>query len=199
MNKVISALLVMSFLFFVPLLSVAQERTKASVAIVYINRAKSSFDDVLDDHIMKLLHKRVDGIYTVVSENKIKETLFKNDAIPSASSVIETAKNDKIDYFVYLQLQPFARKEKVAIFRYGKEMTATVILRIYNGSTGICLFDKTYNAKGTDDQAQVFLEDSIVAWMSIRSKNVGLAAVDEVLYQAGEAISVRLPLLPSGQ
>ncbi|MBP2650528.1 MAG: hypothetical protein H6Q74_1353 [Firmicutes bacterium] len=196
MRFVLLLLLLIVIAAFLPQFGFAQERQKASIAIVYNNNSNSAFNSAIDEHVMNFFHKKVDGIYNLVSGDNYKKNLFNNGTFPSPSVIVDAVQNDNIDYIIYLQLQPFQRKEKVAIFRYGKDMTVTAILNIYNGNTGKCLFSKTFSANAADDKSQVFLEDSITSWITIRSKNLGLESVDKVLYQAGEYISVNLPLDP---
>jgi len=194
--RIIVSLLTLLVGCFLPQLGFAQERPKATVTIVYINNSNCSFDSVLDEHVMNVLHGKVDGIYNIIPGDYYKKNLFDSNQNPSPNRIIDTVQNDNIDYLIYFQLQPFNRKERMALFRYGKDMTATAILRIYSGKNGKCLFEKNFSAKASDDQTQVFLEDSLTAWIAIRSKNLGVAASDKVLYQAGEYISVNLPLAP---
>ncbi len=176
----------------------AQEREKATVTLVFINNSKSAFDDVLNEHITNFLHRKVDGLYKVINHQKYYKIMATLATSKSADKeIINVFANDEIDYAVYLELHPFNRKEQVALFRYGKKFSASMTVKIFDIYTKQTIYSNIITAKAANDQESVFLDDRVVSWVSIRSKDVGLTAVDKALFEAGEAISIHLPLQPN--
>ncbi|MBP2627390.1 MAG: hypothetical protein H6Q68_2101 [Firmicutes bacterium] len=168
----------------------AHERTKASVSVIFINNAKTTYDDELTNKISNWMNGKVEGLYNINPNTqpltKLKALGFEDIAIIEKKDLVEAFADNHTDYIVYAGLQPFARKEKIHVFTYGKDMTATMMLKIVDVPNNKYLYNGKFIIKGSDSSSE---------WL-IGNKSVALIAIDSILIEMGEVISFRLPLQP---
>ncbi len=166
----------------------AQERTKASVSIIFINNAKTTYDDELNNKINNWMNGKVEGLYNIIPNaqplSKLKALGIEDIAMAEKKDLIETFADSRTDYIVYAELQPFIRKEKITVFTYGKDMTATMIFKILDVPNSKYLYNGKFIIKGSDSTSEWF----------IGNKSVAFKAIESVLIEMGEVISFRLPL-----
>lgn len=173
----------------------AQERIRATVALVFLNNAQTTYDEELSSRTLAALHRKVDGIYHVVDDGYYRE-IVKKAGITNLSSaerreLLDTARQtgEHIDYLVLAELAPFIPKEKITVFTYGKDMTATFFLKIIDGVNEKYLYNGKFIVKASDSTT-----DGLIG-----NKSVAMMALDSTLIQVGEVISFRLPLEPAGK
>lgn len=168
----------------------AQERAKASVSVIFINNAKTTYDDELANKINGWMNGKVEGLYNIIPNLepliKLKALGFEDIAMAEKKDLAEAFADSHTDYIVYAELQPFIRKERITVFTYGKDMTATMILKILDVPNNKYLYNGKFIIKGSD---------STTEW-HIGNKSVAFKAIDSVLIEMGEVISFRLPLQP---
>lgn len=168
----------------------ALERPKASVSVLFINNAKTTYDDELTKKITDFLSQKVDGIYLVKSGQPFLQELNQrgiHDLVQVEKlDIAELFRQDPVDYVICADLQPFIRKEKITVFTYGKDMTATFYLKIVDIPNNKYLYNGKFIIKASD---------STTDWL-IGNKSVAHMAIDKILIEIGEVISFRLPLNP---
>ncbi len=171
----------------------AAERQKASVAVVFINNARTTYDDELNAKINAWFGTKVDGIYKVVAGEPFKTKMEKLGLATISESekadLLTVFEGEDIDYAVLAELQPFIRKQRLTFFIYGKDMTATMYLKILDLRNGKYLYNGKFIVRA---------RDSTEAGL-IGNKSVAFKALDSVFIEMGEVISFRLPLNPPPQ
>ena len=100
-------------------LAPAVERSKLpKVAVMYVNNAKTTYDDVVDKEILKYLDKAipestfelVDGAPYMEKLNKIG---FMDIGSAERADIVDAFAGDGVDYCIYLEVQPFVARDKV--------------------------------------------------------------------------------------
>ena len=148
-------------------------RQKSSVLLVFNNIAGTRYDEKLTQIALEKLQKKIEGIYLEIDAEPYGEN-FKEKSFEKASFAELTAQVDGCgaDYFVYTELQPITKE------------TTGLVLRIVDLKNDKELYNKKYLIKAEDSTDYFF----------IGSGSVAQKALDAILFRAGEAISVKLPL-----
>lgn len=161
---------------------------KATVALLYLNNAKSTFDDEINTKMTANFDQLFKDKYNLISGERYIERLNKNGisdiATAERADILEAFKGDNVDYVVYVEIQPFVRKERITFFTYGKDMTAVVPMKLIDISGNKYL----YNGKFTE-----FASDSSMIG-GVGNKSVALKALDQVIQKMNPVINTRLPL-----
>jgi len=182
------ALLLVLCLADVPGAAAAAPRDKATVLVVFINNAKTTYDEEIGQKIMLWLRGKVDGLYNVASNEQFLAQMTERgltSSIPAErGELISLLGNNSIDYLIVAELQPFLRKERITVFTYGKDMTAGMHLKMIDVPNSNYLYNGKFLIKASD---------TTMDWL-IGNKSVAMLALDKVLVEMGEVISVRLPL-----
>lgn len=160
-------------------------RQKSSVVLVFNNIAATRYDDKLSAMALERLQKKLEGIYIEIDAEPYVED-FKDKSFEKAaiSELMTKVEGSGADYFVYAELQPFVRSESADLIYYNKGMEAALVLRIVDLKNAKELYNKKYVMKAEDSTDYFF----------IGSGSVAKKALDSVLFRAGEAISINLPL-----
>lgn len=165
------------------------ETKKVSVALLYVNNAKSTYDDEINKKMMGNFDSLLKN-YTVIPGERYIELLNKTGiadiTTAERTDIVEVFKGENIDYVLFAEIQPFVRKERIAFFSYGIDMTAIVPIKIIELKNNKYL----YNGKFTE-----FASDSTMLG-SIGNKSVSLTALDKVIEKMNAVIKVRLPITP---
>jgi len=111
---------------------------------------------------------------------------FKEKSFEKASFAELTAQVDGCgaDYFVYTELQPITKETHFNFIYFDKNVETGLVLRIVDLKNDKELYNKKYLIKAEDSTDYFF----------IGSGSVAQKALDAILFRAGEAISVKLPL-----
>lgn len=164
-----------------------QDNTKVRVALLFVDNAKSTYDD----EINKKMNENFDNIlkeYKVIPGQRYVEMLNKigisDITTAERSDIVEVFKGEDIDYVLYVELQPFVRKERITMFSYGIDITAIVPVKIIDLKSNKYL----YNGKFTE-----FARDSSFIG-GVGNKSVSLKALDLVIEKMNPVISARLPM-----
>lgn len=160
-------------------------RQKSSVLLVFNNIAGTRYDEKLTQIALEKLQKKIEGIYLEVDSEPYGKN-FKEKSFEKASFAELTAQVDGCgaDYFVYTELQPITKETYFNFIYFDKNVETGLVLRIVDLKNGKELYNKKYVMKAKDSTDYFF----------IGSGSVAHKALDAILFRAGEAISVRLPL-----
>ena len=186
------------FLMFCALLSIGQDwlgcvaeaqgnlRKKSSVMLIVNNLAQTKYDEKLTAMMNESLHKKIDGIYNELEADaylpKFAGHSFEQAESKELIDLVHEA--TELDYLIYVELQPFAKKTNYNLVYYDKAMTANLLLRLIDARNGKEIYQGKYTIEA---------KDSTDYWF-IGSGSVAKKALESVLFKAGEAISVHLPL-----
>lgn len=160
-------------------------RQKSSVLLVFNNIAGTRYDEKLTQIALEKLQKKIEGIYLEIDAEPYSEN-FKEKSFEKASFAELTAQVDGCgaDYFVYTELQPITKETHFNFIYFDKNVETGLVLRIVDLKNDKELYNKKYVMKAEDSTDYFF----------IGSGSVAQKALDAILFRAGEAISVKLPL-----
>lgn len=160
-------------------------RQKSSVLLVFNNIAGTRYDEKLTQIALEKLQKKIEGIYLEIDAEPYDEN-FKEKSFEKASFAELTAQVDGCgaDYFVYTELQPITKETHFNFIYFDKNVETGLVLRIVDLKNDKELYNKKYLMKAEDSTDYFF----------IGSGSVAQKALDAILFRAGEAISVKLPL-----
>ena len=160
-------------------------RQKSSVLLVFNNIAGTRYDEKLTQIALEKLQKKIEGIYLEIDAESYGEN-FKEKSFEKASFAELTAQVDGCgaDYFVYTELQPITKETHFNFIYFDKNVETGLVLRIVDLKNDKELYNKKYLIKAEDSTDYFF----------IGSGSVAQKALDAILFRAGEAISVKLPL-----
>lgn len=160
---------------------------KPVVALLFVNNAKTTFDDELTDKVLSNVKKTLGTAYVVKEGTPYVEKLNKQGiadiSTAERSDIVDTLKGEDIDYALYVEIQPFVRKEKVSFFSYGLDMTAVVPIKI------ISIAENKYNYNGKI--VELASEGTMIGGLG--NKSVCLKALDIVNQKMTGIIETRLP------
>lgn len=158
------------------------------VAVMYINNAKTTYDDEIDQVILNMLtnaisldyYQYIDGAPYIERMSKIG---IVDITTAERSDIIDAFEGDDIDYAVFVQVDPFIRKDKKTFFTVGKEMTATVPFKIIDVKNNKYLYNGRFS--------EIAKDSSMMG--NIGNKSVTMKALNQVTEKATSVIDVRLP------
>ena len=164
------------------------ESTLPKVAIIYVNNAKSTYDEAVDKEIFKYLNQALPkNTYELIDGSPYVEILNKlgymDISAAERADFLDAFQDSGIDYCIYLEIQPFIIRDKVTFFTIGKDITTAVPFRIINLGTGKYIYNGKYTEKASDS--------SMIG--DIGNKSVALKALDSVGEKIFAEITVRLP------
>lgn len=167
------------------------DNKKATVALLYINNAKTTYDNELNKKMMDNFDSVLKN-YNVVPGARYIDLLGKagitDITTAERSDIMEVFKGENVDYVVFVELEPFVRKEKFTVFTQGIDMTAIVPVKIIDLKNNKYL----YNGKFTE-----FATDSTIIGF-VGNKSVSLTVLDKVIEKMNDVIKLRLPIGAQG-
>lgn len=158
------------------------------VAVLYINNSQTTYNDEIDEIMINMLKDIVDyDTYQYIDGAPYIERLSKIGIVDITTAeradIIDAFEGEDIDYAIFLQVDPFIRKDKVTFFTVGKEMTAFVPFKIIDIKNNRYL----YNGKFTE----IAKDSSMLG--DIGNKSVAIKALTAVKEKIASVIDVRLP------
>lgn len=144
------------------------------VAVMYINNSQTTYNDEIDQLVLNNLAKAVDyDTYQYIDGKPYIERLSKIGIVDITTAeradIIDAFEGEDIDYAVFVQIDPFIRKDKVTFFTVGKEMTANVPFKIIDVKNNKYL----YNGKFTE----IAKDSSMIG--GIGNKSVSIEAIEK--------------------
>lgn len=158
------------------------------VAVLYINNAKTTYDNEVDQKVLGDLalalpaakYTRVDGAPYLAKLQKMGMTDLSN---AERSDIVEAFKGDDVDYCLYIEVQPFVARDKVTVFTIGKDITAVVPFKIIDLANNKYLYNGKFTEKGSDS--------TIIGL--IGNKSVALKVLGKIDKEMAAVISTQLP------
>lgn len=158
------------------------------VAVMYVNNAKTTYDEQIDSLIVENLTKCIDAdTYQYIDGTPYIEILKKFGIVDlttaERSDILDAFAGEDVDYVVFMQINPFLRKDKMTFFTVGKEMTADVPFKIIDVLNNRYLYSGRFT--------EVAKDSSMLG--GIGNKSVALKSVVSVNEQIASVLSARLP------
>ena len=164
------------------------------VVILYVNNAKSTYDDEVDANILNNLSKAISPDKYLVIEGapyveKLKKSGITDIATAERADIISAFTGEEIDYVVFLEVQPFIARDKMTFFTIGKDVTATVPFKMIDLVNNKYLYNGKFTEKASDSSAIG----------GIGNKSVAMKALDKINEQINATIADRLPAAKQSQ
>ena len=158
------------------------------VAIMYVDNAKSTYDDAVDRTMLKYLNKALPAdTYELIDGGPYVEMLSKMGyadlSTVERADFVDVFSGEDIDYCIYLEVQPFVSKDKLTFFTIGKDITTAVPFKIINLKTGRYIYTGKFTEKASDS--------SMIG--GIGNKSVALQALGSAGEKILGVIQARLP------
>lgn len=158
------------------------------VVILYVNNAKSTYDDEVDAKIKTNLAKTISPEKYLLIEGapyieKLKKAGIVDISTAERADVISAFSGEDIDYVVFLEVQPFIARDKMTFFTIGKDITATVPFKMIDVVNNKYLYNGKFTEKASDSSAIG----------GIGNKSVAMKALDKINVQINATIGERLP------
>ncbi len=200
MKRIASILLGVLFLLGMSGSVVAQaaERTRASVVVAFVDRATKGEEGKawINERIRAFLDGKVAGIYDLVVGTKFESQLKALDLEKGADekSLFAVLGESGADYALLAELVSAKESGSMGLFRSSKNANIGLDIKILDLVNGGFLKQGRFTGKSVDDNAVISIEDRLVAVFVINSREITEKALDKLLFQTGEIISVNLPL-----
>ncbi|MCH4157987.1 MAG: hypothetical protein LKF34_05240 [Acidaminococcaceae bacterium] len=158
------------------------------VAVLYINNAKTTYDNEVDQKVLGDLalalpaakYTRVDGAPYLAKLQKMGMTDLST---AERSDIVDAFKGDDVDYCLYVEVQPFVARDKVTFFTIGKDITAVVPFKIIDLANNKYLYNGKFTEKGSDS--------TIIGL--IGNKSVALKVLGKIDKEMTTVIGTQLP------
>ena len=176
----------------------AEERTKASVVVAFVDRATKGEEGKawINERIRSFLDGKVAGIYDLVPgtgfEPQLKSLNLEKGA--DEKKLFAILGESGADYALLAELVSAKESGSMGLFRSSKNANIALDIKILDLVNGGFLKQGRFSGKSVDDNAVISIEDRLVAVFVINSREISEKALDKLLFQTGEIISVNLPL-----
>lgn len=166
---------------------ITENKTKPVVATIYINNAKSTYDD----EITKKLTERFNAkllTYDLRPGDKYVQKLNKmgvtDITVAERTDIVQAFADEGIDYVVYAEIQPPIFKQWVSFFNQGVAATVTIPVKIIDVKANKYL----YNGKFTEQA------DNSAVFGGVGTKAAVIMAMDKILVKSDEILVNKLPM-----
>ena len=176
----------------------AQPREQASVVVLFVDRATEGDKEWVTARIRNFLGNKVNGLYRVVPPEPFETRIKKlTGGTGGSERVLFDILNDSgADYALIAELANLKESGSMGMFRSSKHTNIGLDIQILDLVNGGFLKQGRFTGKAIDDNAVISIGDRLVALFTMDSQEITLAALDRLLFQVGEVISVNLPLAP---
>ena len=158
------------------------------VAVMYVNNAKSTYDDEVDREIFKYLNKALPASsYELVDGTPYVEKLnaqgYTDLSTAERADFMDAFAGADVDYCLYLEISPFVARDKITFFTIGKDITTAIPMKILDLSSGKYIYTGKFTEKASDS--------TVIG--DIGNKSVALKALDSAGEKILSVIQTRLP------
>ena len=141
---------------------------------MYINNAKTNYNEELDAKIMEHLKKVAANRWSFIPGDAYKDKLsamgIQSFTLAERADILAITKDSEADALLLIEVEPFNIRDVITFFTVGKKVTATLPVKVIDRNTGLYL----YNGKFVE-MAQ---DNSMIG--GIGNKSVIMKALDQV-------------------
>ena len=190
MKKIILIMSILVFAVTSIVYAAVPNTTKPNVVVMYLNNAKTKFNGDVDQSVLSNLAKCISSDkYEYIDGKQYIEKLNKSGIVDIStaerSDIVDCLEGENIDYVVFVEVQPFVRKEKMHMFNYGIEMTSQVPFKIIDVVNNKYLYNGKFVEQG----------DKSTSLGGLGNKGVVLKALGKVNEQIAVTLETRLPVI----
>lgn len=176
----------------------AAERQRASLVVIFVDRATNSDGEKqwIVDRVQTFLQGKVNGIYDI-TPGKVFELRVKSLDLATGSdekTLFAILGESGADYALLAELVSAKESGSMGLFRSSKNANIGLNLKILDLVNGGYLKQERFTGSAVDDNAVISIGDRLVAVLFLNSREITEKALEKLLFQAGEIISVNLPL-----
>lgn len=161
---------------------------KPVVVTIYINNARSTYDDEITKKLTDRFNAKLTPLYDVRSGEKYIELLKKTGVTDITTAerndIISVFSDGSVDYVVYAEVQPPIINSWRSMFNIGIKATVTIPVKIIDVKNNKYL----YNGKFTDQA------DNSSMLGGVGTKGAVLSAMDLILLKTDEILNTRIPV-----
>lgn len=162
-------------------------KPKPIVATIYINNAKSTYDDELTKKLTDRFNSKL-TMYDLRVGDKYVEKLTKigvtDITVAERSDIVQAFSDEGIDYVVYAEIQPPILKHWMSFFNVGVAATVTIPVKIIDIKNNKYL----YNGKFTEQA------DNSSMLGGVGTKVAVVTAMDKIFAKSDEILLNRIPM-----
>lgn len=196
MKKVLKMLL-LSLILLLPLSNVyamelvtdkeqVVEKKLPQLAVLYVNNAKTKYDDAIDEKIMQNIDEILKNRYEKISGEKYIADLNKKGitdiSMAERADIMDSFKNESMDYVMYVSIEPLIVRDKMTFFTVGKDVTVVMALKIIDLKNNRYVYNGKFTEKASDS----------TAIGGIGNKSVTLKGIDKINKSIKEVFLARM-------
>lgn len=198
MKQAAAFFILLSMLFLPQPAAQASERQRASVVMIFIDRATNSDGEKqwIVDRVQSFLQGKVNGIYDIIP-GKVFEPRVKSLDLATGTdekTLFAILGESGADYALLAELVSVKESGSMGLFRLSKNANIGLNIKILDLVNCGYLKQGRFTGRAVDDNAVISIEDRLVAIFFLNSREITEKALEKLLFQAGEIISVNLPL-----
>lgn len=164
-----------------------ENKTKPVVATIYINNAKSTYDEEIIKKLTERFNSKL-AMYNIVPGEKYVQKLNKigvtDITVAERADLVQVFADEGVDYVVYAEVQPPILKHWMSFFNVGVAATVTIPVKIIDVKNNKYL----YNGKFTEQA------DNSSMLGGVGTKAAVITAMDKILVKSDEVLLNRLPM-----
>lgn len=187
MFLIIAIIMILTNIVFAEEETATEVKTKPVVATIYINNAKSTYDEEITKKLTDRFNSKL-TMYEVRSGAKYIEKLNKmgvtDITTAERADIIQAFSDEGIDYVVYAEVQPPILKNWQSFFNIGVAATVTIPVKIIDIRNNKYL----YNGKFTEQA------DNSSMLGGVGTKAAVIKAMDQIFVKTDEILTNRLPV-----
>lgn len=158
------------------------------VGVIYVNDAQTTYNKRIDKFVLENLHEcintdtyqYIDGLVFI---DKLIDYGLQDLSTAERADIIDTLYDEKLDYLVYLEIEPITTKSKATVFSKGKSAIITAPFKIIDMKNNRTLYNGEITEQGK----------TTVMMGKIGNKSVALEGVKRVNEQVKQILAQRLP------
>lgn len=196
MKKVLKMLL-LSLILLLPLSNVyamelvtdneqVVEKKLPQLAVLYVNNAKTKYDDAINEKIMQNVDEILKNRYEKISGEKYIADLNKKGitdiSMAERADIMDSFKNESMDYVMYVSIEPLIVRDKITFFTVGKDVTVVMALKIIDLKNNRYVYNGKFTEKASDS----------TAIGGIGNKSVTLKGIDKINKSIKEVFLARM-------
>lgn len=196
MKKVLKMLL-LSLILLLPLSNVhamelvtdneqVVEKKLPQLAVLYVNNAKTKYDDAINEKIMQNVDEILKNRYEKISGEKYIADLNKKGitdiSMAERADMMDSFKNESMDYVMYVSIEPLIVRDKMTFFTVGKDVTVVMALKIIDLKNNRYVYNGKFTEKASDS----------TAIGGIGNKSVTLKGIDKINKSIKEVFLARM-------
>lgn len=158
------------------------------VGVVYVNDAQTTYNKRIDKFVLENLHEcinessyqYIDGLTFI---DKLIDYGLQDLSTAERADIIDALYDEKLDYLVFLEIEPITTKSKSTVFSKGKSAVITAPFKIIDMRNNRTLYNGEITEQGK----------TTVMMGKIGNKSVALEGVKRVNEQVKQILAQRLP------